>query len=381
MPEAFKNIFNPQLVENLACQLKQVDNQFDDSAFVAAVNSQLESLELKQRSDLICHQLSNYLPKDFERSSEILHRVLGERIDAQAPDATISKPSTQRGVNGWAIMPLADYVSRHGMQHFDLSMKLLKEMTKRSSSEFAIRPFLNEQPDQTMLVVHQWALDEDEHVRRLASEGSRPRLPWGMRLNKFVKDPQALLPLLEKLKDDPSEYVRRSVANNLNDISKDHPDLVAQVVGGWLIGASQERKKLIKHACRSLIKSGHPATLQALGYGDVELDECLLDISAPKLMYGGSIQLSATIKSTMKHVKPLMIDYIVHHQKANGTTSPKVFKWRVVDIEPGNRLTIKKKHTIKPITTRVYYSGIHKVELQVNGKVVAQNEFELVMSC
>ena len=379
MPEAFKNVFNPQLVERLACQIKQVYDQFDDVAFVAGINSKLECLELKQRSELICHQLSCYLPKDFERSSEILHGILGERIDAQAPDATTLQSSMQPGVNGWAIMPLADYVSLYGKEHFELSMTLLKAMTKRSSAEFAIRPFLDEQTEVTMRVVHQWALDKDEHVRRLASEGSRPRLPWGMRLNKFVKDPQPLLPLLEKLKDDPSEYVRRSVANNLNDISKDHPDLIAQIAGNWLVDANEARGKLVRHACRSLIKAGHPATLKALGYGDVALDECSLELSASQLVYGGSIQLSATIKSAATHSQPLMIDYVVHHQKANGTTSPKVFKWRTAEVSASKSLTIRKKHTIKPITTRTYYPGIHKVELQVNGKVVAYGEFELVM--
>lgn len=379
MPESFKNVFSPQLVQDLARQLQHADSQFNARGFVYAINSKLESLEMKQRSDLICHQLALFLPGDFVRSCDILHDVLGEPIDPKDPDSGNIKSSEQHGVKGWAIMPMADYVALNGIQHFDLAMPLLREMTQRFSSEFAIRVFLDVHTDKTMQVVHQWALDENEHVRRLASEGTRPRLPWGMRLNKFVQDPQPLLPLLEKLKDDPSEYVRRSVANNLNDISKDHPDLVAQVAADWLVDASKERKKLVLHACRSLIKSGHPATLNVLGYNAAELGPCSLMLSAPELIYGSFIHLSATIKSVAKQPQPLMIDYIVHHQKANGSTSPKVFKWRTAELGAGNTLTIRKKHTIKPITTRNYYPGQHKVELQVNGKIVAQSEFKLVM--
>ncbi|MGX9417643.1 DNA alkylation repair protein [Vibrio sp. RC27] len=379
MPEAFKHIFNTSLVEHLASQLKQVYQGFDDAAFVAAVNCKLETLELKQRSDLICHQLHHFLPSDFAHTGQLLHAVLGERIDSEAPDATRTNPSRKTGVNGWAVMPLADYVAQHGMAHFDLSMDLLREMTKRSSSEFAIRPFLDQNTEQTMKILHRWAEDKDEHVRRLASEGSRPRLPWGMRLKKFVTDPSPLLPLLDKLKDDSSEYVRRSVANNLNDISKDHPDLVASVALDWMINASEARIKLVRHACRSLIKVGHAETLQALGYGNAELGDCTLTLSAPTLDFGGSLQLSVTIPSKAKHSQELMIDYIVYHQKANGTVSPKVFKWRSVHLASGKTLTVHKKHTIKPITTRTYYPGVHKIEVQVNGTIVAENAFELFM--
>ncbi len=379
MPEAFKNIFSPQLVENLAWQLKRVDSEFDALSFASAVNDTLESLELKQRSALICEQLSHYLSPNFEEASAVLLSVLGERIDADAPDATITQPTCQQGVNGWAVMPLADYVAKHGMSHFELSMTLLKEMTKRSSSEFAIRPFLDEYTDQTMRILQQWAKDDDEHVRRLASEGCRPRLPWGMRLRKFVKNPESVLVLLDSLKDDPSEYVRRSVANNLNDISKDHPDAVANVAQNWLVNASENRARLVRHACRSLIKAGHPKTLEVLGYGKAELGDCTLVLSSSQLNFGSSIYLSASIESQSKHPQSLMIDFIIHHQKANGTTSAKVFKWRTAQIAAGGNLTIGKKHTIKPITTRTYYPGIHKVELQVNGHVVAHSEFDLVM--
>ncbi len=378
MSEPFKNVFSQQLVLNLGIQLQRVYPQFDQQRFVGAINCELDHLELKQRSDLICQQLTRFLPENFIESGEILRRMLDETVDVNARDATMANTQPQ-GIDGWVIMPLADYVAKNGMQHLALSMMLLKEMTKRFTAEFAIRPFLDLYTEPSMQVMNQWATDENEHVRRLASEGSRPRLPWGMRLHKFVQDPQPVLLLLEKLKDDPSEYVRRSVANNLNDMSKDHPDLIAQLAADWLVDASPQRQKLVVHGCRSLIKLGHPATLKALGYGNAQLGVCSLQLSAPELIYGGAIQLSATISSASTHPQSLMIDYVVHHQKANGSTSPKVFKWRTAELGAGKTITLVKKHTIKPITTRSYYPGKHKIELQVNGQVVAQSEFELVM--
>ncbi|MDG3086298.1 DNA alkylation repair protein [Vibrio hannami] len=375
MAEPFKNVLNPKLVCDMANRLHRVDRSFDKKGFINTVNASLESLELKQRSDLICTQLKVFLPNDFKQSGSILLESLGKELD----DSAIESGITKEGLAGWVIMPLADYVARNGKEQFGLSMQLLKEMTKRFSSEFAIRPFLDEQTQETLTYVHDWANDENEHVRRLASEGTRPRLPWGMKLQKFVQDPLPILPILEKLKDDPSEYVRRSVANNLNDISKDHPELVTEIAENWLVKASKERQKLVRHACRTLIKSGHKGALKALGYDGAELSSCTLMLSDTQLIFGGAIELTASITSDSGNTQPLMVDYIVHHQKANGTTSEKVFKWKVVDLKPGKTLSFKKKHTIKPITTRVYYPGVHKVELQINGEVVAENAFELVM--
>lgn len=375
MAEPFKNLLGPDLVMDLADNLSRVCSEFNRQGFIDSVNEQLNELELKQRSDLICEQLSVFLPGSFPDAANVLLSALGSELDGES----IEGVTENTGVSGWAIMPMADYVARNGQDHFELSMQLLKEMTKRFSSEFAIRPFLDAKPVETLAYIQDWATDENEHVRRLASEGSRPRLPWGMRLQKFVQDPQPILPVLEQLKDDPSEYVRRSVANNLNDISKDHPDLVADIARDWMHNASDERKKLVRHACRTLVKIGHKGTLEALGYGKANLSSCSLDLSDSKLVFGGSIELKATLQSASETSQPLMIDYLVHHQKANGTTSEKVFKWKVAELKAGKTLTIKKKHSIKPITTRVYYPGIHKVELQVNGKVEAEAEFELIM--
>ena len=216
-------------------------------------------------------------------------------------------------------------------------------------------------------------------MRRLASEGCRPRLPWAMNLPQYIKNPKPVIELLELLKDDDKEYVRRSVANNLNDIAKDHPELVASIARRWMKGANTERKKLITHACRTLIKQGHVKTLKILGFDLPEIRRVNIDIMTPIVVFGDALQFSLSIDSACDHAQALMIDYIVHHQKANGSTSPKVFKWRNINLPAKKTLISTKTHTIKKITTRVYYPGLHRVEVMVNGMSVAIADFELSM--
>jgi len=349
--------------------------QFQTAEFVSTVCNGLEQLAFKQRSARITQALAQCLPQNFEAASEVLFRSLGTPIEHNWADVT----DGEKGITGWAILPLADYVAMAGQAHLKLSMNLLKEMTKRSTAEFAIRPFLQNNPEQTLAFLHHWVNDQNEHVRRLVSEGSRPRLPWGMRLQGFIANPEPVLSLLSKLKDDDSEYVRRSVANNLNDIAKDHPDIVAEVAEDWLKQASVQRKRLIRHGCRTLIKQGHGKTLSVLGYCQPDNIDCALHLSPSELLYGSAIELTAVIQNHSYKDQKLIVDYVIHHQKANGSTSAKVFKWREVDAAVGTSVEIKKQHAIKPITTRVYYPGIHRVDIQINGVVVTSDSFNLVM--
>ncbi|MEE8058465.1 MAG: hypothetical protein V3T17_11615 [Pseudomonadales bacterium] len=188
-----------------------------------------------------------------------------------------------------------------------------------------------------------------------------------------------MLELLEQLKDDNKEYVRRSVANNLNDIAKDHPDVVAEIAAQWMKGASKERKKLIRHACRTLLKNGHRKTLKVLGFNPPIIQQASIDILTPEVVFGDALQFTLSLCSDSNQDQSLMIDYIVHHQKANGKTSPKVFKWRTTTLSAKKTLTLAKKHTIKKITTRVYYSGLHMVEIMVNGVSMGKVDFQLLM--
>ncbi|WP_126454756.1 DNA alkylation repair protein [Sulfuriflexus mobilis] len=375
MAEPFKNLLNKKVIEGMAGHFQSQWPEFDARGFVAAATKNLEKLELKARTERITDTMIEFFPADFEKSGKILLASLGpplgDDISAGAVDA--------RGIAGWAITPLTHYVGLRGHDHFELSMRLFKEMTKRASAEFGIRFFLLRSPIKTLSTLKNWAADDNQHVRRLVSEGSRPRLPWAMRLSAFIEDPAPVIELLERLKDDDKEYVRRSVANSLNDISKDHPELVAKIAEQWMKGASQERIKLIRHACRTLLKNGNKKALKVHGFKPPKIQQTSIDIATPKVVFGDALQFSLSIRPDSKQDQSLMIDYIIHHQKANGKTSPKVFKWRTATLSANNTLTLTKKHAIKKITTRVYYPGLHTVEVMVNGVSAGRADFQLLM--
>lgn len=372
MAEPFKNLFNAKLITAMGDHLHEADPGFDRTAFITNATDGLEPLEMKARAAHIQSALDPLLPSDFRAACAQMLASLSPKTDEDWQAEEIYT----LGICGWAIMPMAEIVAARGLEDFDYAMGVLAEMTKRFTSEFAVRPFFIADPNRALEIAQNWAESDNYHLRRLASEGSRPRLPWGLRLQGFVTDPSPLIPLHTSLRDDPSEYVRRSVANSLNDIAKDHPDLIADLASDWLKDAPKDRIRLVKHACRSLVKSGHAPTLKALGYGepDVKAD---LQVTTPKVRMGEALSFEATITSTAKTTQPLIIDYVIHHLKANGTTSPKTFKWKTLDLAASKTLKLAKNHPIKPITTRVYYAGTHAVELQINGISMGQTPFEL----
>ncbi len=374
-PEPFKELFNAALVADLATHLKRRWPGFDAKGFSAAAVKDFKKLEMKQRAQQIAAALGAYLPPDVPRALKLLISALrpldktGEPIDDAA-----------KGLAGMVIWPMGEYVARFGLDHVDESLAALRELTIRSTAEFAIRPFLQKHPRRVLAHLKKWAKDHNEHVRRLVSEGSRPRLPWGLRLQSFVADPKHILPLLDALKDDPSEYVRRSVANSLNDIAKDHPDLVAVLAKRWMKGASKDRARMVRHACRTLIKAGHGKTLAALGYADrpkIKLSGFAL--STPKVKYGSFAVFALELRSQSTNPQNIVLDYVVHHVKKNGGTSPKVFKWRTLVVEPKQSLRLEKRHALRPIATRVYYPGGHRIEVMINGRVLDGADFELVL--
>ena len=376
MAEPFKNLFNKEVIKGMAAHFEKQWAEFDARAFISAATKNLDALELKERSEQITHAMMNHLPADYEKAGEIMLASLGAELEDDLSAGAIDS----QGIAGWAVMPMAHYVGLRGHDHFDLSMTLLKEMTKRSSSEFGIRFFLLQSPEKTLSVLKTWTTDSNYHVRRLVSEGTRPRLPWAMRLPIFIKNPSPVIDLLEILKDDDKEYVRRSVANNLNDIAKDHPGRVASIAGQWMKGAGRERKRLIRHSCRTLVKRGHKETLKVLGYETPKIEQAAINILTAEVEFGSFLEFAFSMTSSANHDQPLIIDYIIHHQKANGNTSPKVFKWRTTSLLANETLILTKKHAIKKITTRVYYPGLHKVEVMVNGLSAREAEFELIMS-
>ncbi|MCF6300327.1 MAG: DNA alkylation repair protein [Proteobacteria bacterium] len=373
--EPFKNLLNKNIIEGMASHFKRHCSTFDDKEFVADATKNLDSLGLKERTDQITKTMIKHFPTDFNDAGKIMLASLGSPLDDDVSAGTVD----DKGISGWAVTPLTHYVGLHGHDHFDLSMTLFKEMTKCASSEFGIRFFILESPTKTLSVLKTWTTDSNQHVRRLVSEGSRPRLPWAMSLPMYIKDPSPVIDLLEQLKDDDKEYVRRSVANSLNDISKDHPEVVVEIATQWMKGASKEREKLIRHACRTLLKSGNKKALRVFGYNPPIIQPTCLDILTPEVVFGSALQFTVSLCSDSTHDQALMIDYVIHHRKSNGSTSPKVFKWKKTTLPAEKNLISTKKHTIKKITTRVYYPGVHTVEIMVNGVSVAMADFQLLM--
>jgi len=375
MTEPFKNVFNRELIAGMADHLGRHFPDFDTSEFRASATRGLDDLELKERSDNIVEALAQFLPESFEKSAPVLMASLMQ----DPPDDLYEVRISESGIAGWAIMPMGQYVALHGQEHFDISMQLLEAMTSRFTSESAIRPFLIEQPVKTLAQMLNWTKNGNRHVRRLASEGCRPRLPWSMQLTEFVKDPGPLLPILEALKNDGAEYVRRSVANNLNDIAKDHPDLVAGIAAEWLVEASKDQQRMVRHACRSLLKQGHQKTLTALGYARPQVSMGEITITTKLVNLGEYLEFDIDLQSRSDTPQLLMIDYIIHHKKANGGTTPKVFKWKNLTVGPNESPHYQKRHAIRKITTREYYAGTHFLEIQINGKSFGKSEFELAI--
>jgi 3-methyladenine DNA glycosylase AlkC len=363
-----RDIFNENVVNRLAENLAGVWHKFDAKGFGHSINSRLKSLTFSERSSLIRDSLWEYLPKDYPRALEIILKALPPEL----PNCEMT------GFENFIILPQNEYLAKYGLEHYDLSMQALYQMTKRFTAEGAIRPFLQKYPEQTLEILSEWTNDKNCHVRRLVSEGTRPRLPWAMQLKQFIEDPRPVLALLEKLKSDPELMVRRSVANNLNDIAKDNPDLVVKTLSRWKKIKDEGTQWLIRHAARTLVKQGNKEILAVLGYSpnvDVSISKIELDKSTVKV--GEHLNFSFEVKSTSDRSQDLVIDYIIHHVKANGRLTPKVFKLTKKTLKAGKILQISKRHSFRLISTREYYAGVHLLEIQVNGSIYGKANFEL----
>jgi 3-methyladenine DNA glycosylase AlkC len=374
MAEPFKNLIGAGLVHDMSRHLGRVAPSFDSRRFEAMALSGLDALEMKARAHQICDALEATLPERFDDAARVIEASL-----APAPPAEdLPAPhNSDAGLAGWAIWPLGEYVARRGMQAPERALAVLHALTQRFSAEFAIRPFIARHPQLSFETLQRWVDDPSPHVRRLVSEGSRPRLPWGMRLKGLVADPSPTLPLLERLQHDPSDYVRRSVANHLNDIAKDHPALVVDWVSRHLKGASPALRTLLKHASRTLIKSGDPRMLKAWGLGRRFAGRVGLKVAPKRIKLGDSVVLDVTLTSDAPRAQTLVIDYAVHHVKANGGATPKVFKGWALELDPHETRTLRKTHSLRAVTTRRYHAGRHELDLRVNGEVVASGAFDL----
>ncbi|MBY3594551.1 MULTISPECIES: DNA alkylation repair protein [Rhizobium] len=365
MPEPLKNLLHEALLVDMADRIAANALSFDKTHFLKLASDGLEALELMERSALIRNALSATLPEDFIEAAAVLKASL---------------PASGRpGLTGWMLLPVNQFIAARGLDHFELGLDLLKALTPHFTAEFGIRPFIHRDQQRALAIISAWVGDPDRHVRRLASEGTRPRLPWAMRLPQLVKDPTPILPILIALMDDPEDYVRRSVANSLNDIAKDHPDLVAAFIAGRIEGASAERRWLLKHASRTLLKKGHPQALANFGFGTAAALTCELRLLNGEVMFGEGLDFEIRLTNSGETTHSLMIDYAIHHVKADGSLSPKVFKCRTITLAPGQSHAIERRHAMRPITTRRYYPGEHRIAILVNGAESASKSFVLRM--
>jgi 3-methyladenine DNA glycosylase AlkC len=380
MAEAFKNLINTDTVHHAADHLQRVCTAFDRERFIQTASHNLDALEFKARAQRVADGLAEALPAHFADAADALERALAPPLgfDDKGEPVGLGQRLSQEGLSGWVLWGAGEYVARQGKDDLPRALTCLHALTQRFTAEFAIRPFIDRHADVVLPVLRQWVDDPSAHVRRLVSEGSRPRLPWGLRLQSFVADPTPTLPLLRSLQDDPSSYVRRSVANHLNDIAKDHPDVVAAWVRTHLPGADPARSALLRHASRSLIKQGHGPTLSAWGLGRTFAGSALLKLGAAQAAVGDGIDLHLQLHAKGSGPQELVVDYVVHHLRANGSTTRKVFKgWRRT-LMPGEAIDLHKRHSLKEVTTRRLYPGHHLIELQINGLVVAKAAFDLL---
>ncbi len=372
-----RDAVHPDIIKILSTEIQKNYPEFDMDNFNNAIIPKLPGLGLNERLDLVTNELYRLLPKDFQQSSQILI----DSLEDELPNEKSSLDGVDlNGYSGFIVVALTNYIARYGQDNFEISMNALAEMTKRFSSEGAIRHFLVADESNVHAVMKEWANSDNVHLRRLVSEGLRPRLPWTIRLKQYVDDPTPILPFLEILKDDPELYVRRSVANNLNDISKDHPDVVTTILKRWNKKGSKEMTRMTKHALRTLLKSGDREALNLLGFTTPpKISVNSLTLEKKSISLGNSLEFSFQIKSTSEDIQNLLIDYIIYHKKANGTQSPKVFKLGKKKIKGNESVELNKKHAIKNISTRKYYSGEHKIVLQINGELFEECTFQLLI--
>jgi 3-methyladenine DNA glycosylase AlkC len=371
--EPFKEKINARLVNHMAECLWHNQVPFERERFLALALDGLELKELKAR----CQQVAGALQQSLNEPFPIVAGKLSSCLKA-IPGENATSKNQEDGLEGWSIWILQEYVAENGLDHPEHALPLLREMTRRFTSEFGIRPFIENHPLITLKTFQVWAKDPCEHVRRLVSEGSRPLLPWGKRLKRLAADPSPVIPLLETLKDDPSPYVRRSVANHLNDLSKINPDLACTLAGRWAQHASPQRRTIVRQGLRTLIKKGHPKALALIGCNqDPEVNIEWTSPCQKRIPTAGNLSLQVRLDSSSVETQTLEVDYVIHHLKANGSHSPKVFKWKNLSLPAQASVYLNKNHSFRPVTTRRYYPGTHRFELRINGKTYHGFDFQL----
>ena len=366
MSTAFKDLYSREFIRDFGLLIAKFKSDFDVKVFQENVlHGNWKELELKERMRKITLCMHNSMNLEFPEVIPILIKVAQEGL------------RNRTKFNEIVCLSVPDYLAQFGMNHFELCMNTFPEITEFATCEFAIRPFILANPERAVQIILTWTNNSNEHVRRLASEGTRSRLPWGMALGVFKKDPSSILPILDQLKNDDSEYVRRSVANNLNDISKDNPEVTMSLAKSW-IGINSNTKKLVKHALRTQLKAGDQEALKLFGLGyDEMLSLQKFELITQNVQIGEDLTFDFEIKNLDDKDRIVRVEYVIYFLLKNGNFGKKVFKISERNYCSKEIIKSRKNHKFKIITTRKYYPGNHAVSLSINGMELQKTSFTL----
>ena len=359
------DLLGPSAVAQLRTSLAAAAGQNAWPALDVAAG-RLEPLALRARAGLLAAALIDDLDAGYERAAAVVRTALADD-----------------GFTGWILWPVGEAavtlaLRDGGRRAFDDALALLAELTPRMSSEFAIRRLLIQDLDRALGAIRGWTAHPDEHVRRLASEGTRPYLPWAVRVPGIIARPAATLPILDELYLDESETVRRSVANHLNDLSRHARAETVATAERWSTTPGDRAAWVVRHGLRTLVKKADPGALATLGFtsGAVAVSAPQLDQSIVRLP--GELGFAVELRNEAAVPARVAVDYVVHYVKANGSLAPKVFKLAVADLAPGEMRRFRKTHGFRQMTTRVHYPGRHLVQVQANGTLSPQAGFDVV---
>ncbi|MEV0588257.1 DNA alkylation repair protein [Nonomuraea sp. NPDC050310] len=353
MAQPLKDLINERSVGLLADGVAAAWSPFPRDRFVTDSLSGLPGLELKDRVRHVAGCLHAGLALPFPQAAAVL------------ADAARAVP-----LDLWSGWPATDYLALHGLDHLDAAMSAIAVLTPHSTGEFAVRPYLTAHREAALRIMYGWAESPDEHLRRLASEGTRPRLPWGAQV-RWLMEPGPTLPLLGLLRDDPSEYVRRSVANHVNDFAKTHPERTLELLGGWRDAGGSHVERVLRHALRGLLRSGHPGALDLVGAvpGNGVIDS--LSLAGDTVAVGDSLPFTVVLRADGPG--PLILKYTVTRDGSRRTFH---LAERLATTR-GETFTVRKRHSFRPVTTRQEAPGPRTLDIMVNGRLRATARFTL----
>lgn len=367
MSALFKDIYSFSFYENFCGILSKTLPSFDKEEFLTLIfDENFQTLELKERMTHTAKVLHCFLPPDFCKAVKVIKQIILNLQHSGVEEASIE------------FMFLPEYIALYGIDHYEDSVAAIEFVTQFTSCEFAVRPFILKYEEKMLRQMLIWSNHSNNKVRRLASEGSRPRLPWAMAIPFLKKDPTPILPILENLRLDDCEIVRRSVANNLNDISKDNPQIVIDLAIKWQ-GISKETDAIIKHACRTLLKKAHPEIMNYYGLDSDSIKAEEFFIKTPVVKIGENLEFSFSVSNQTENPKIVRLEYGLYYKKNNGNNAKKVFKISERAFKPFEKSVINRKQSFRLITTRKFYEGEHKLSIIINGKEKSTLNFELLL--